>query len=771
MFIQGVFQSRAMDFIFNTPAIRHAGAALSCRYGSKGCPGVFARHSNRKGLIVRSSHWLLFLACLVSAGQLSADDNWVPFSVDWSVTVDSPADMSFLLVAPAGKDGPIVVRDGHLCYPDGSRFRVWGVNATGGATVPAKEHAPVIARRLAQYGINCVRFHFLDRYAPDGLIAAQRPDSRTLDPAQLDRFDFFVAELKNVGIYSNINLNVGRTYRAGDGVRDWELLGFAKALTYFDPRLRELQQEYARQLLSHRNAYTGAEYRHEPAVATVELVNENSLVESWFSGRLLGKNTTKNPGTWTDIPAGYERQLTEQYNEWLLKRLPPAELAALRKQAGIQEGEPVPRLAPGEFSAASAQRFLTEAKFYVDMERTYFEDMGRLLKEELGVYAPVVGTSDHNHGRSGYPLLSSTSLLDIVDGHVYWQHPRYLTNAQGRRSGFAITNSPMVDDPLHSTVVELSRSAVAGRPYTVSEVGHPFPSEFACEGIPILAAYAALHDWDGIYWYTLAHRDVVVAGSSTIGHFDLYADPVKMAQLAAGALLFLRPDVKPAVATLNRSYTPEQVLESLRLEWKDRPYFTPGFSLSLPLRSATRISSFQGPATGPCTDAALDPLVSDTGELSWFRPDKGQGLVTINTPRSQAIVGHCAANRKEADNLAARMETKFCAVTLSALDQQPIAQSTRLLLTCAARVENTGMVWNGDRTSLTDWGHAPTLLEPVRGTIELRNLQAVVAVSAQPLDGAGRPLGDPIAAQQQAAGWSFELGNPSSPWWVLSVKR
>lgn len=58
----------------------------------------------------------------------------------------------------------------------------------------------------------------------------------------------------------------------------------------------------------------------------------------------------------------------------------------------------------------------------------------------------------------------------------------------------------MVNDPLHSTVVELSRSAVGGKPYIVSEVKHPFPAEFAAEGIPILAAYAAFQDWDGIFW-------------------------------------------------------------------------------------------------------------------------------------------------------------------------------------------------------------------------------------------------------------------------------
>ena len=55
--------------------------------------------------------------------------------------------------------------------------------------------------------------------------------------------------------------------------------------------------------------------------------------------------------------------------------------------------------------------------------------------------------------------------------------------------------------------MQLARSRVAGKPYTVSETNHPFPNEYACEGIPILAAYALLHDWDGIFFYTFAHSD------------------------------------------------------------------------------------------------------------------------------------------------------------------------------------------------------------------------------------------------------------------------
>jgi hypothetical protein len=714
------------------------------------------------------------LSLIVLAGGLAsaAEPDWTPLVVDWRTAEKSPADVSFLLQAPAGKDGFIRIAQGHLVQPGGRRFRIWGANATGAATVPEKAHAAILARRLAQYGINCVRFHFLDSRAPAGLIDARRKDSRALDPAQLDRLDFFIAELKQQGIYANLNLNVGRVYQPEDGVKDYELLGFAKALTYFDPRLLELQKEHARSLLTHRNPYTGNEYRREPAVAIVEMVNENSLVESWFSGRLLGKNTTRNPGTWTDIPASYEKDLTARYNAWLRERLSKEELDALAKEAGVAAGQPIPRLQPRQFAAASQKRFTTEASFYVEIERRYFAEMGRYLKQELGVQPLLVGTSDHNHGQSGYPLLSSTSQLDILDGHVYWQHPRYLTNKSGRHIGFEIANSPMVDEPLHSTPVQLSRSAVAGKPYTVSEVGHPFPAEYACEGIPILAAYGALQDWDGIFWYTLGHRDAVAAGPSAIGHFDLYPDPVKMAQLAAGAIVFLRADVRPSARTVLRSYTRDQVLSGIRLSRNEGPFFTPGFPLSIPLIHATRISSFDGPATLSFPDPGQpDPIVSDTGELAWYHAAKGAGLVAINTPRSQALVGFLKANPRDTENLAAEMETPFCALTLSAMDDQPIARCGKMLLTAGARVRNSGMQWNARRTSLENWGHPPTEIEPAIGRVVLRKLETARAVSAQPLDGAGRALGSAIPATRTDAGWVIPLGKPATPWYVVLVAR
>ena len=189
-----------------------------------------------------------FLSSSAALVAVESSDDWPAFPVEWRAAAPSPADVSSVLDAPAGKHGFVRVKKGHLVLPGGNRFRIWGLNATGKAALPATSAAPVIAGQLAGRGINCVRFHFLDKVGT--LIADGRDDTRTLDPQALERLDCFVAELKKRGIYSDLNLNVYRTYKPGDGVRDCEALGIGKGATYFDERLIELQHEYARQLLT-----------------------------------------------------------------------------------------------------------------------------------------------------------------------------------------------------------------------------------------------------------------------------------------------------------------------------------------------------------------------------------------------------------------------------------------------------------------------------------------------------------------------------------------
>ena len=650
----------------------------------------------------------LLLAVAASGSLLLAQttDGMVPFTMDHrrGALTASPVDVSFLLDAPAGKHGFIEVKDGHLATGDGARIRLWGVNITdwskGSQQIPPKADAALWAGTLARFGVDCVRFQFLDLLTPRGLIDAGRADTQSFDADALDREDFFIAELEKRGIYIDFNLLVGRPFKAGDGVQDADQLRQgSKGTSLYDRRMIELQKDYAKQLLGHLNPYTKLKYTDDPAVALVEINNENAI----------------NIGFRGPSPF-YEQELTDMYNVWLAKHRTAEEIAKLRAIAGVKDDSaavplmqprgPFPGGAPVE-AAAPPERIYAEAEFYNDLQHDYFADMENYIKQTLGSKSLVIATADHSHSNSGYPILRAMSSMDVIDGHDYWEHP-----------GVYSRRSPMVNDPLNSTVVELSRSAIAGKPYTVSEVNNPFPNDYDSEGIPILAAYGALQDWDAIMWYTFEPK-LDPAWKPYVGDaFDIGLDPVKMPELAAGALLFLRGDVETARSVVERSYTAEQVFDTMILPTTDRPYFTLGFPLYLPLEHEVRISSLDGPPTQTFPkEAAPDPIVSDTRQLTWYTSPQQGGVVTVDTPRSQALIGFVRANEKAVSNLGAQVDNAFCTIELSSLDEKPIDQASKLLLVAGGRVENTGQQWNTAGTDVTNWGDSPSLIDQVKGRL------------------------------------------------------
>ena len=692
--------------------------------------------------------WLLLSAWGMTA---QTDVALQPFTIDHrkALRAGSPVDVSFLLDAPAGKHGFVRAQGAHLVTGDGKRIRFWGMNVTdwskGSIMVPSKEDSPLWAATLARFGVNCVRFQFLDLPTPRGLIDGKRDDTRALDPEVLDREDFFIAELEKRGIYINFNLLVGRPFKAGDGVQDYQKIREgAKGISLYDPRIIELQKEYAKQLLAHYNPYTKSEYRNDPAVAMVEINNENAL---WV-------------GSHGPTPY-YDHELADLYNAWLRKNLNAEDLKKLREIAGVSADDPVPLLQNrNQIETAPKERFYAQSRFFLDTQRGYWEDMRDYLAKTLGVKSLIMTTADHGHTSSGYPLLLATSSFDTNDGHTYWQH-----DWENK------IKAPMVNDPFNSTVVELSRTAVAGKPYTVSEVNNPFPNGWASEGIPILAAYGNFQDWDAIIWYTFEPK-VASDWKPYIGDaFDISLDPVKMPQLAAGALMFLRGDVSPANSVVLRSYTRDQIFDSaLLLPATDRPYFTPGFPLAVPLEHGSRILSLDGASVPPVVmPKVTNPIVSDTNQLAWYNSSAMTGLVTVDTPRSQALIGFVKANGKSVTNLSADIQNRFCTIAITSLEPEPISRASRLLLTLGSRVENEGMRWNDRRSNLSEWGASPTLIEAVVGRITLRGLERAKAVSAQPLDGSGQPMSEPILVEKKTGGWEIPIGKAVTTWYELTV--
>ncbi len=258
--------------------------------------------------------WLFILmGCLLSLPSAWAQGDLFPFVVPWDGAPSGAADMSVLLHRPAGKFGHVRLgTDGHF-YVGAQRIRFWGMNMSADNCFLYKSDAPKVALRLAKAGINVVRFHHMDAdWSSVSLIDYKSGTSRRLNPEALDLFDYLFAQMKRVGIYANINLLVQRRFFASDGLPvDIESLSNVKdqhVVGCFYQPLIDLQKEYARQLLTHRNSYTGLTYAQDPAVAFVEINNENGLVHGFLDGVV------------DRIPALFQQDLQRQWNEWLLAR-------------------------------------------------------------------------------------------------------------------------------------------------------------------------------------------------------------------------------------------------------------------------------------------------------------------------------------------------------------------------------------------------------------------------------------------------------------------
>lgn len=257
---------------------------------------------------------LLALPCLARAQNANApslvSQGMFPFVLPWDDASKSATDVSFLNSEAAGAGGFLHAQGEQFVDERGRVVKLWGVNLNFGGAFPDKTQAPKIAGRLAKFGFNAVRFHHIDALpSPGGLWKANGAGKivwpNELDPAQLDRLDFFAAELMKRGIYLDFNLHVARKTQERDGFLDAARLPEKdKGIPYFDDRLAKRNHDFARGLLSHVNPYTTRAYKDEPGVCAVEVDNESSILQTWLDGKL------------DDLPPTYAEAVRSGWNDW-----------------------------------------------------------------------------------------------------------------------------------------------------------------------------------------------------------------------------------------------------------------------------------------------------------------------------------------------------------------------------------------------------------------------------------------------------------------------
>jgi hypothetical protein len=464
--------------------------------------------------------------------------------------------------------------------------------------------------------------------------------------------------------------------------------------------------------------------------STVEL----PLSDRWEQRTLVVTPTASEANATVNFILGYQVQTV-----WLAGiSVQEAAVLGLREDESASAGS-VPAFSRAEFTLRTPRAQQDWMAFLFATEERFFADELRFLRDELKVRALLVGTQSH------YSPSTVQAMFDVVSMHAYWTHPSF----PGRPwdpDNWYVRNRSMVNarDEWH-TIGQIAFRRWAGKPLVVDEYNHPQPNTFGAEGFPLVAAYGAFQDWDGIAGWAyhegwlnrwLAEDDW--ARPVIRHHFSLDTDPVKMISAWLAAVVFRRGDVAPGRHLVPVGLTPDQDQEIARTVGVAGAHEGIGRGMAtLPLRFRIALQPAAPPAPQVSPADAQAPIVSEGGELTWETRRDGRGVVTVDSPRAKMVIGFGGRPFALGDVTITPGPTAqqgFGVWAVVALDgDAPIGLAHRLIVVALGHSQNTNMGWTiypdqqitglppeGARVTVARrWGEAPVLVEGVPARIVL----------------------------------------------------
>ncbi|MBI4902263.1 MAG: hypothetical protein HY820_01425 [Acidobacteria bacterium] len=416
-------------------------------------------------------------------------------------------------------------------------------------------------------------------------------------------------------------------------------------------------------------------------------------------------------------------------------------------------GNSVALVKTNEYSSAGRTRdFLN---FLAETDRAYLRKMLAAIREKVGPLVPVAGTQI---GFGGLMTIDSHRDLDFHDNHFYVDHYAF-PNAAWDGRDWRIRDISSAGGQLGS-ILNMATARVAGKPYTVSEFNQPWPNQQAAEINPLLSVVGAFQDWDSVMHFAYSHgrgwdNDVP-------NGFNLNGDWTKWIVFGQSAWLFRTGAIATAAETIDIP-TPRAAREQATAERRNGgiPQFltnTLRYQQFVPLEHAVRLTDTEGTVTEQATGNRKGLVRADTGEFSY---DTETGIFRLHADRAAAIIGYTRDQLIGAGPLAAKLGPSargFLTILLTALDDQPLSQSRRMLLSLPGQTLRTQPSTTRPQQLVNypgtrDWwtlepqsgvnkpngdlngGSRPTYMERIECTVTLRTAAGTVTV--YPLDGSG----------------------------------
>ncbi len=646
---------------------------------------------------------------------------------------------------------------------DGAPIRFWAVNSyfSRHGMEELKEHARFLAKR----GINMVRFH--------GQIPQAGQEGgplEAIDEVERDRLWQLVAAMKEEGIYITLSPYYPHAVKA-EAAQRWNVPEDSPGLTgmiYFDPVLQEAYKGWLRDILEPVNPHTGIALREDPALAIIQMQNEDSLL-FWTFNQIKGREAHL-------LGTHFGRFLKGKYGSLAATREAWGSAAASGPiddmvddwGGGVIALSGIWHLTDDTNPGRAAARLSDQTEFLTRAMYDWHAEIARFLREDIG--APQLFNA-------GNWKTADNLVLDDLERYAYTAGDiigvnRYVGALhEGERRGWAIVAGDIFrEEGILTRPLDLpvTLRQPRGYPYIISETLWVPPMWQQSEGPILMAAYQALTGIDISYWFA-ARETQWRAPQSANGYLPsigkwFVSTPQQMGAFPAAALIFRlglideappvviehRPmdmlwDRPAPIVVPRQGYDPNRddggLVSLFRRSASDTPGASPYSFLAGPVHVVfdSDAPNFIHPELDGYIDSEARVVTSINRQLEW---DWGAGVVVLNAPKAQGVVG-ALSSRPYFDlrDVMLESDAEYASVVIVPLDQRKISESQRLLVQVNSIARPTG--WrdqpinheSGQAREVVEFGGAPWQVDRVSARLTIRNRAGLSRATALDANG------------------------------------
>lgn len=564
----------------------------------------------------------------------------------------------------------------------GQPIRFWAVNTSFHQRTVDLEALRYHAKWLARRGVNMVRSH---SHLPSRSNNAQIDD---VNAREIDQIRRLVAAMRDEGIYTTISpyWAVATKWRRSFGLANPEGSNLTGML-FWDEKLQEGYKAWWRKLLTEKNPHTGIALAKDPAVAILQLQNEDSLLFYTLQA----------------VKGEARRDLRKKFHAFLIKKHGSITAAKSAWGSGNARNQNDRDDEMGLFSiwhltqnanGAQQNRYADQLEFYGRLMFDFNANMAKFLREELGCKQLINAGNwkTANAARLNDIERWSYTANEVIGVNRYFNGGSHVNPTDRRKSGYAITKG---DQFSGQSVLRqprrfpLTLKLPAGKPFIISESSWVPPLKYQSEGPFLIAAYSSLTGFDTYYWFAMGEPD----WARPMGKWSMNT-PMLAGQFPAASILFRRGYVKRADPVLVEHRSLEDLWQRRKpLAVEDAGYDPNRDQGTMNQLSAVKTSMDplaylagpvevqydSDPAKSKLTEVnnSAGTVTSQTSELKW---DTRDGLCTLDAPKAQGITGFTRGQKVDLSMLSIESQNEYITVLAVSLDEQDLSASSQILV-------------------------------------------------------------------------------------------